>query len=43
MMLEDTILARVLAPPETSKKKTGKVSRCHNSEMLPGKSDVEFS
>jgi len=35
MMLEDTILARLLAPPETSKKKTGKVSRCHNSEMLP--------
>ena len=43
MKLEDTILARVLAPAESNKKKNGKTSCCDSSEMLPGKSDIDFS
>ena len=35
--LEDVILARVLAPPETGKKKSGRNSRYDRTEVLPGK------
>lgn len=35
--LEDVILARVLAPPETGRKKSGRNSRYDRTEVLPGK------
>lgn len=34
--MEDVILARVMAPPEKSKKKNGKTARCESHETLPG-------
>ena len=38
MKLEDVILARVLAPPETNKvKKSGKNLVHDNADILPGK------
>ena len=40
LKLQDVILARVLAPPETTGKKkvkSDKTSHCDRSKMLPGK------
>lgn len=39
MKLEDVILARILAPPETNKvkKSAGKSLVCDNADILPGK------
>ena len=38
--LEDVILARVLAPPETGKKKSGRNSLYDRTEVLPGKKEA---